>query len=225
MKKMFYGMFLFITMFLISNNVYAIESGSIRCKYMMDEDNIATLVFNVEDGKSELVNTIIRVAGEDSENFDYIYSGQVATEGACPQSITISNKTITSGGSYKRVETSSTTAPSWLSGSDKVSCGNIGPFSRVIPSTISLLINVVMILAPVLLVIMGTVDFFKSTMSAKDDNVKKNQKAFIDRLIAAILVFLMIALVKLFVSLITKSMGTNAGIIECIDCFINNKCS
>lgn len=227
MKKIIYSLILFVGIFFIGNNVSAIENGSIRCPYERGDDR-ATLIFNIENGESTLVNVIKKINGASTEGYNYMLGSgiNVLSKDDCPESIQVGANKISLGGEYTlmKMDVTDSETPSWLESPDKVSCANIGPFSSAIPKTTSLIITIISIIAPVLLVIMGTVDFFKATMSGKEDMIKKNQKAFIDRLIAAILVFVVIVLAKLLVSFITTAMGTNAGIIECVDCFISNKC-
>lgn len=115
--------------------------------------------------------------------------------------------------------------PTWLSAENKVRCGNLKPFSATIPKVTSRTVTVFTIISMALLVMFGTVDFFKATMSGSEDNIKKNQKAFIDRIIAAILLFAIVLLTKFLVSFATTVTGGGAGIIDCVNCFISNKCT
>lgn len=227
MKKIIYGIFLFISIFFISNNVNAIDNGSVRCQYKKDAEDFATLVFNIDNGRSSLGLVKIREHNEETvESYEHTTSIVVTSAEECPDSVRISSSGVFENGEWQLDSTNSAenNTPSWLGDTDKVSCGGIGPFSRTIPKITSLIITIISIAAPVMLVIMGTVDFFKSTMAGKEDMVKKNQKAFIDRLIAAVLLFLIIVLVKLFVGIVSKGLGTNSGVVGCIDCFVSNHC-
>jgi phage-related holin len=77
---------------------------------------------------------------------------------------------------------------------------------------------------PILLVILGSIDYAKGIMSQKDDETKKGQQAFIKRIITGLIVFLIVAIVKLLVSIVGDSSANKQNIISCIDCFINNTC-
>ena len=108
---------------------------------------------------------------------------------------------------------------------DKVSCGNIGSFNRKIPEITSWIIVIIEILVPIILVIMGAIDFVKAIISSKDDEMRKAQQVFIKRLITAAIIFFIVAITKLIVSLVSNNSSESKNIINCIDCFISNKCS
>ena len=107
----------------------------------------------------------------------------------------------------------------------KVSCGKIGKFNRKIPEITSWIINIAQVLVPVILVIMGSIDFVKALSSQKEDEIKKGQQFFIKRLIVAIIIFFVVVIVKLIVSLASNGKTESKNIIKCIDCFISNDCS
>lgn len=108
--------------------------------------------------------------------------------------------------------------------SNKVSCGNMGSFNRKLPEITSWIVTVAEILVPVILVIFGSIDFIKGIISQKEDEIKKGQQVFIKRLITAVIVFFIVVFTKLIISAVSGS-GEKAGLIDCIDCFISNKCS
>ena len=248
MKKTILTIVLFLSLFFVSSNVFAaeVDNGTVSCQYYREvcddgdcRNDSLVLRFNISDGQSKLTSVTTKINKEitdvnndlvpDNERYETSITG-VTDVNKCPQTVSLIVKekggSVVANGDFilSKDESGTTSAPSWLGGSEKVSCANIGPFSKNIPRVTSLAVTVMLIIATALFVIMGTVDFFKASMSGKDEIIKKNQKAFIDRLIAAILLFLIVVLAKLFISIITNALGTNAGIVECIDCFINNKC-
>ena len=81
------------------------------------------------------------------------------------------------------------------------------------------MINVLQIAVPVILIIMGSIDFLKAVSSSKDDDIKKAQGMFIKRLVMGALVFFVFVIVKLLISAIG---GDSDGIWGCVECFINN---
>lgn len=107
---------------------------------------------------------------------------------------------------------------------NKVSCGNMGSFNRKLPEITSWIVTVAEILVPVILVIFGSIDFIKGIISQKEDEIKKGQQVFIKRLITAVIVFFIVVFTKLIISAVSGS-GEKTGLIDCIDCFISNKCS
>jgi len=76
-----------------------------------------------------------------------------------------------------------------------------------VPDTIfnlvAMIINLIKVAVPILLIIWGMIDFAKSVVAKKEDDIKAYRKAFINRLISAILVFLVITIVQLAVNLVS----------------------
>lgn len=109
--------------------------------------------------------------------------------------------------------------------SGKVQCGSDGaPLIQNIPSYIPNLTaniyNLVMVLVPALMVFLGVFDLIKAIMSQKEDEIKKGQQTLMKRVITGFSVFLVVMLVKVFVT-IFLSNATNNKVIGCIDCFID----
>lgn len=104
----------------------------------------------------------------------------------------------------------------------KVSCGNIMDIPSKLPKLTSEVFLLLEIAIPVLLVIMGTLDLFKSITSNKEDEMAKGRKMFFKRLITAAIVFFIIAITKLIISFLDSDNSTT--LIDCMDCFISNDC-
>lgn len=113
--------------------------------------------------------------------------------------------------------------PSWLD-SDKVSCGTVGNIPAKVPELVSLFVLIAQIVVPVILVLLGMIDFAKGVMSQKEDEIKKGQQTFIKRLVMGAIVFFVVALVKILVGVVGDNTTNKENIISCIDCFINNNC-
>ena len=105
-----------------------------------------------------------------------------------------------------------------------VYCGNIGKIPKKIPELISWFITIVEIIVPIILVIMGAIDFLKAITSQKEDEIKKGQQIFIKRLITGLLIFFIIAIVKLLIGVVSSGANESKNIVDCIECFLNNKC-
>ena len=94
-------------------------------------------------------------------------------------------------------------------------------------NVVATVIKGIKIVVPILLIIWGMIDFAKSVIAKKEEDIKKYQKAFVMRLISAALVFLVIIIVQLVVNLLagveTKSGEdkTTADIWDCSKKFIN----
>ena len=73
------------------------------------------------------------------------------------------------------------------------------------PDSLRYLINEILmypkIIVPILLILLGTLDFAKAVISSKEDEMKKAQSKFITRIIAAVGVFFVPALVDLIMQL------------------------
>lgn len=82
---------------------------------------------------------------------------------------------------------------------------------------VHLIIKIIQIVVPILLIIFGMLDLAKAVMAQKEDEIKKGQQTFVKRLIAAIIVFFVIAVVKLVISAVAKG---DDGIMACANCFI-----
>lgn len=81
-------------------------------------------------------------------------------------------------------------------------------------------INVVKIIVPIILVIIGVIDMVKATASQKEDEMKKAQMTFVKRLISGLLVFFVIVIVQ-FLFNILSNVGFGGGFTDCLDTFIN----
>ena len=55
---------------------------------------------------------------------------------------------------------------------------------------------------PVLLILWGTIDLLKSVIAGKEDDIKKNQKVLIRRIISGVLVFFIPLFVKVILGLV-----------------------
>ncbi len=102
-----------------------------------------------------------------------------------------------------------------------VSCTALGD-TVVIDSSIvdlvHLVIRIIQIAVPIILVIFGMFDLVKAMMSQKEDEIKKGQQIFIKRVLAAVLVFFVIAIVKFVISAVAGN--TSNELIDCINCFV-----
>ena len=94
----------------------------------------------------------------------------------------------------------------------------------VIPSFITKAIKVLQIAIPIILVVLGMVDLGKAVTSNDEKQMKEAQKTLIKRVIYAVLIFFIVALVKFVFGLLANSKGDNGSsgsAANCIDCFIN----
>lgn len=92
-----------------------------------------------------------------------------------------------------------------------------------IPNTVRTIIVVIQIAVPILLVVFGMMDLVKAVMGQKEDEIKKGQQTLVKRIVAAILVFFVIAIVKFVISLVADK--DKPGFNSCVDCFLNGTCT
>lgn len=71
----------------------------------------------------------------------------------------------------------------------------------------SLVIMAIQVIVPILLIIWGMIDFVKAVVGGDENKIKEAQKVFIKRIIAAVIVFLMVTIVKLLVNLVGEIGG------------------
>jgi len=106
---------------------------------------------------------------------------------------------------------------------DDITCtfgGSSVSIDKKIPNTVHLVILVIQVVVPILLVIFGSIDFIKGVTASKEDEIKKGRQTFISRLIAGVLVFFIMAIVKLVISVAAGSID-NTTIMNCANCFLN----
>jgi len=89
----------------------------------------------------------------------------------------------------------------------------------MIPRLITMAINLIKIVVPILLIIFGMLDLSKAVIAQKEDEIKKGQKTFVSRLIAAAVVFFVVIVVQLVFNLVANDENQNLW--NCVDCMIN----
>ncbi len=73
---------------------------------------------------------------------------------------------------------------------------------------IGIILDIILIAIPIILIVMGCIDFIKAIIAGKDDKIKKSQSTFVKRIIAAVLVFCVPTIIGLLLSLLNQ--GKNA---------------
>jgi len=83
---------------------------------------------------------------------------------------------------------------------------------------INTVVKLIQIGIPILLIIVGMLDLGKAVMAQKEDEIKKGQQTFVKRLIAAAIVFFVVAIVQLVLD-IAAPTGKDT-ILECVNEFV-----
>ena len=113
-----------------------------------------------------------------------------------------------------------------------VYCDGLGAgIDKALPALISTLITILKIGIPILLIVFGMLDMGKAVISNDEKEMKSAQGTLIKRLIYAVVVFFIVAIVQFVVGLIggtgtdTGNASANKNAKTCIDCFINGHCN
>ena len=104
---------------------------------------------------------------------------------------------------------------------DTVSCNGIA-VDTVIPNLVTQIIKVIQFGIPVVLIILGMIDLGKAVMSNDEKEMKGAQGKLIKRVVYAVVIFLIIAIVKIVFGILASSgAGNKDSFTKCIDCFTN----
>lgn len=100
------------------------------------------------------------------------------------------------------------------------SCGGgmLKGVSGSLLSITSVAYTLMLIAVPIIIIVLGSIDLLKGVMAQKEDEIKKGQQVFIKRLIAGLIVFFVLAIVKFSVSIFNKS--NSKSIVGCVNCII-----
>ncbi len=102
-------------------------------------------------------------------------------------------------------------------------CGGYAlEFAGIFPKIVSLIISLIQFGIPVILIVLGMMDLGKAVMAQKEDEIKKGQSTFVKRLVAAVVVFFVIFIVKMVIGLVAPSDDKD-NILKCINCFTNQE--
>ena len=115
-----------------------------------------------------------------------------------------------------------------------VYCEGLGAgIDSVLPYTISAVVNIIKIIVPIFLIVLGMLDMGKAVMTNDEKVMKEAQGRLIKRVVYAIIVFFIVAIVQFLVSILGEKGATGTGKLDdsktacttCIDCFVNGNCS
>nr|MBP3259066.1 hypothetical protein [Bacilli bacterium] len=112
----------------------------------------------------------------------------------------------------------STSASSGSTGSETIVVGfdcNDASVASII-KTVKTIYNLLRYVTPVILIIMGSIDFLKATIAGKDDEIEKNRKKFMNRLFLAVIIFLILSIFQLTTNVLERAGVTNSNSwVEC----------
>ena len=106
-----------------------------------------------------------------------------------------------------------------------VQCGDSFDIPSQEPTIISLIVNLLKIGTPIVLIIVGMITLVKALTAAKEDEITKAKNSLVKKIIAAVIIFLITAIVQFVISLATNDETEANNFSACLDCFLNNNCS
>ena len=107
-----------------------------------------------------------------------------------------------------------------------IDCGG-ADIPNTIPNLVHMLILLIQIFIPIVLIVLGMLDMGKAVLSNDEKTMKEAQGRLIKRIIYAIVVFLIVAIVKVVVGIVTDTAAGADGTVKndtvttCIDYFVN----
>ncbi len=101
-----------------------------------------------------------------------------------------------------------------------VSCGDgaLKDIPMQLPMFVRNLIFALQLLVPILLIALGVYDFIRAVISSDEKAMKESQGRFMRRIIAGVVIFFVIALVKFVFGMIPGNVNT----LGCVPCFISD---
>lgn len=106
-------------------------------------------------------------------------------------------------------------------GYDYMACGSIEDFPARIPKITRTIYKIIKYGIPIVLVLLGTLDFAKAVIASDESEMKKGQKKFTRRLIAACTVLLVFSVVQIFMSFLGK-WNDDTSIYNCARCLTDD---
>ena len=99
---------------------------------------------------------------------------------------------------------------------DANNCGGLGPIISLIKG----IFNVIKIIVPIILIVMGAIDLTKAVMASDDKEIKAATSKLIKRTIAAVAVFFIVTLVDVVMQLVSNSAEDADG--NLLSCWNNS---
>lgn len=103
-----------------------------------------------------------------------------------------------------------------------ITCGEVNTIPASIPTFSRNVINLVQVLVPAIIVIMGIVTFLKALVSGEDKALSQARTHFIRMILVGIAILLIVTIIKLVFSFAAKSDDVNS-IMKCISCFTTDE--
>lgn len=110
-------------------------------------------------------------------------------------------------------------------GTEYIACGGM-QFPLGLAELTRTVYFAIMIILPIILIVMGSIDIVKAVTGSDEASIKKARDAFPKRLISAGAVFLILSVTSLLVNILSDD-NDDKDLTQCISCLINDesKCS
>lgn len=105
--------------------------------------------------------------------------------------------------------------------SETFSCGGVEDIPITAAKIVTTIVNIIKIITPVILVVLGMIDLVGAMIKQKEDEMKKAQMLFVKRLIAGLLVFFVVAVVQVIFGVLSRASG-DSGMLDCVSYFLNS---
>lgn len=96
----------------------------------------------------------------------------------------------------------------------------------IVPAFTVSIINLVKIVIPIILIVFGMIDLGKAVMSNDEKTMKAAQTTFIKRIVYAVIIFFIVAIVQLVFGMLASAGATDkdneGNTAACISCFISD---
>ena len=109
-------------------------------------------------------------------------------------------------------------------GGQCVTCGSDSlAIPEALPKFVATMITLVQILVPIALILFTMIRYLKAVTLGEDKGFSEANRAFIRNIVAAVAVFLVIAIVKFAFGVVEKA-NEESGSTSCVSCFITGNC-
>ena len=93
--------------------------------------------------------------------------------------------------------------------------------STTIWAVVGWLMTIFKIVIPILLIVMGSLDFGKAVVAQKDDEIKKASKSLAMRAVAAVIIFILPSVIMMVINWAMDISGTDMDYETCTDCVMH----
>ena len=192
-------------------------TGSSDSFYSLDSSMNYIHYLNSESGVLECGSVKkLFMASSGSNRYKICYSESNCSRGGNKYTLLLSNSED-SDSSKATNDSENKTTNNGGSGASDNSCN---PTTGLGPSLIFIghIVRIAKILIPLVIIVMGIMDFFRAITAGKDDEIKKSAKSFVWRLVAGVVIFFLPSVISLVFSWIPEWSGYDGSFQQCFKC-------